>query len=446
MNQQNTLVGLFKEVYGENIVEAWSFMAKLAKRVNFVSQELRPGNFYNQPVDVQFEQGVSVASAGSVPGASGGPVFYAPTAGQMQNAQIAGSQLIGRSQVSYEAIARSANSKAAFKQATQHVVRRLSQAVLKRLEVQLLHGQRGIGVISSVATEAGSSGNYTTVVTITDASWSTGLWAGMVGAYIDIYQTDLTTARTSGNKNTGVSSGTSGWCRVSAIDTVNKTVTLNYGQQRSTDASTLGAWAATDVLFFGSALGGASSTEMAGLDVITRLNASSGTFQNIATGTYDLWRGNQYSTSTGVLSFAKLLEAAGLAASYGLMDDLVAVISPKAFEVLNSDVAALRQFDVSYKPASAENGATKLMFHGQTGLIEIMPHAFQKDGLVHMFCPNEAMRVGATDVSFITRQGSEDKLILESSTAAASEMRAYSNQALFCAQPRHTVLLDGITY
>jgi hypothetical protein len=439
MNQQSTLVGLFKEVYGSNIVEAWSFMAKLASKVSFVSQELRNGNNYHQPVDVQFEHGVSVAAAGSVPGAAGGPVFYSPTAGQMQDAQLAGAQLVGRAQVAYESIARSANSAAAFKSATQHVVRRLSQAVLKRLEIQMLHGQRGIGVVSSLATEAGSSGNYTTVVTISDASWSTGIWAGMVGAYIDLYQSDLTTVRQSANINTGVTSGTSGWSRITAIDTVNKTVTLNYGTARS-------GWAAGDVLFFGSALGGSSSTEMAGLDVITRLSASSGAFQNINATTYDLWRGNQYSAATGVLSFPKLLEAAGLAASYGLMDTLCAVISPRAFEVLNSDIAALRQYDVSYSPAKAKNGTQALTFLAQTGEVEVMPHPFQKDGICHMFTPSEALRIGATDVSFITRQGSEDKLILESSTVAASEMRAYSNQALFISQPRHTVLLDGITY
>lgn len=440
MNQQSTLVGLFKEVYGSDIVEAWSFMAKIAKKVKFVSQELQPGNYYNQPVDVLFEQGISAAAAGTTAGASGGPVFFSPTAGMMQNAQLAGAQLIGRSQVSYEAIARSANSKAAFKSATQHIVRRLSQAILKRLEIQLLHGATNIGVVSSAAAETGSSGAYFTVLTITDASWSTGIWAGMVGAYVDLFQSGGT-ARAANNINTGVTSGTTGWCRVSAVDTASKTVTLNYGTSMTA--------AANDVLVFANGattLSTSQANEMLGLDYLTNLTASSGTVQNIATGTYDLWRANQYSSSTGVLSFAKLLEAAGLAASYGLMDELVAVISPRAFEVLNSDVAALRQYDVSYSPAKAENGASKLVFNGQTGSIEVMSHPFQKDGLAHLFCPNEALRVGASDVSFITRQGSEDKLILESSTAAASEMRAYSNQALFISQPRHTVRMAGLTY
>jgi len=439
MNQQSTLVGLFKEVYGENIVEAWSFMAKLAKRVKFVSQDLQPGNYYNQPVDVQFEQGISAAAAGTTAGASGGPVFFSPTAGMMQNAQLAGAQLIGRAQVSYEAIARSANSKAAFKSATQHIVKRLSSAILKRLEIQLLHGGTNIGVVSSVTAQTGSGGAYFTVCTLTDASWSTGLWAGMVGAYVDVWTGN--SPNTANNINTGVTSGSTGWCRVSAVDTAAKTITLNYGASMTV--------AANDVITFANGavtLSAAPANEMAGLDLITNLTASSGTFQNIATGTYDLWRGNQYSSSTGVLSFAKLLEAAGLAASYGLMDELVAVISPRAFEVLNSDVAALRQYDVSYSPAKAENGSSKLVFNGQTGSIEVLSHPFQKDGLAHLFCPNEALRVGASDVSFITRQGSEDKLILESSTVAASEMRAYSNQALFISQPRHTVRMAGLTY
>ena len=440
MNTQSTLVGLFKETYADNFFESWAFMAKLAKKISFVAREAQPGNLYHQPVDVQFEQGISIAAAGAVPGAAGGPVFFSPTAGQSQDAQLAGAQIIGRSQVTYESIARSANSKAAFKAATQFVVRRLSQAVLKRLEIQLLHGQRGVGIVSSLATETGSSGNYSTVVTITDAEWSTGIWAGMVGAYVDVYQSDLVTVRQATNVNTGVTSGTTGWCRVSAVDQANKTVTLNYGTARS-------GWAAGDVLFFSAGNSVTSlASEMAGLDAITRLSASSSTFQNINPATYDLWRANQYSTATGTLSFAKLLEAAGLVASFGETDLLCAVISPRAYEVINSDIAALRQYDVSYSKDTNSNGSAKLKFVSQVGELEIMPHAFQKDGLCHMFAPAEALRVGATDISFITRQGSEDKLILESSTAAASEMRCYSNQGLLVTQPRHTVLMAGINY
>jgi hypothetical protein len=289
-----------------------------------------------------------------------------------------------------------------------------------------------------VATETGSSGAYFSVVTISDATWAPGIWSGMVGAFIDLYQSDLSTARQSANINTGVTSGTSGWCRISAVDQANKTVTLNYGTSAS-------GWTAGDVLFWGGAVGGASATEMDGLASITSVTASSGTFWNIPTGTYDLHRANQYHAG-GVLSFGKILEAVGLTANYGLTDDITGVIPTRAFEVLNTDMAALRQYDVSYTDARAEAGVRTLKFYGQTGAIEILPHPFQKDGMAQFVPLRELTRVGATDISFITRHGSEEKLILESATSAGSEMRCYSNQSLFAEMLRHTVGVTNIVY
>lgn len=430
MNQQSTLVGLFKEVYGERIVEAWGFMAKLANSVSFVPKDVQNGNLYHQPVDVQFEHGLSAAGPGSVNGLAGQPIFLSPSAGQMQDAQIAGSQIIGRSSVAYESIARSANSKASFQSATETIVRRLSMAVLKDLEIQLLHGQKGLG-----KNTANPANGASRVVQITDEQWAAGIWAGMVGATLDGYNSTTLAKVTVGISGTGTAAPT-----VSSVDTVNKTVTLTMAGGDQTVDLSLGA----GTLWFRETHG--PTTELAGLDVWTSLNASSGTFLNIATGTYDLWRSNQYSSSTGTLSFPKILEAVSLMASYNLFDNVTCAISPRAFEVLNSDLAALRQYDVSYSAQRAKNGSKALLFAGQTGDIEVMSHPFQKDGFAYLFTPNESMRIGASDVGFITRQGSDDKLILESSTSAGSEMRCYSNQALFLQQPRHTANMKGITY
>lgn len=429
MNNQASLVGLFKEAYGDNIVNAWAFMAKLANKIEFVGKEMQNGNYFHQPVDVQFEHGISAAAAGTVSGSSVANQFLNPTAGQMQDAQIQGAQLTGRSSVSYEAIARSSN-KNAFKSATQQVVTRLSQAVLKDLEIQLLHGQKGLGTVT-----ANPANGASRVVQITDEQWSAGIWAGMVGATLELYRHDTGARVSTGRSATGDA------IAVTSIDTVAKTVTISCpnATDNTLNLSTGGgSWLFRETH--------SPTTEMAGLDIWTNLSASSGTFCNIATGTYDLWRSNQYSAATGTLSYPKLLEAVGLMASYNLFDDVTAIIAPRAFEVLNSDIAALRNFDVSYSESRAKTGQKTLQFFGQTGLIEIMSHPFQKDGLCHVFTPSEAQRNGASDIGFITRQGSEDKLILESATTAGSEMRCYSNQALFINQPRHTVRLAGITY
>jgi len=411
INSTSTLTGLFKEVYGNSVKDLASFKPKILNKIGF-SEVDAIGNLYHQPVDVQLEHSFTAAATGSA------PTLLAVNTGQMQDAQVQGSQLIGRSQVDYESIAKSMNGdKAAFISATKHVVRRLSNSITKRLEIMCLHGRNGVGTISSV-----SGSSTTRAWVVTDNSWSAGIWAGMVGASLDVY----TSGGTKRNTN----------AQVLITSVVPSTKTINV----SGNSTDLTAIVATDNLFFETQ---SPTTEFAGLDVISR---NTGTLFNINSATYELWGGNVYSTSTGVLSMSKLLDAVSLAVSYGLAGDVCAVMAPKAFEVLNADLAALRAYDSSYRSAGATNGYESLEFHAQTGKIEILSSPFQKDGMCHIFVPEETKRIGATDATFVKRHGTSEALILESATTSGAEMRVYSHQALFVEAPRHTVVLDGITY
>jgi hypothetical protein len=141
----------------------------------------------------------------------------------------------------------------------------------------------------------------------------------------------------------------------------------------------------------------------------------------------------------------KLLEALATPVAFGAEGDYLAVVSPKAFEVLNTDLAALRMLDSSYGK-KGQNGFGSITYYFQNGTLEIMAHPLQKDGLCHVFNPAEAKRIGATDLTFITRRGSEDALILELAGSSGAEMRCYVNQALFIEAPRRTSVLAGITY
>lgn len=423
INTQSTLVGLYKEIYAGKIVKAWSFMAKVADRVRFIEAERQNGKFYNQPVDLVFEHGITAAGAGVTPGAAGAP-FLPPSAGQMETAQLAGTNLIGRSQIAYEAISRSMNDKGAFEKATTTIVARLSQAVVKRLELQLLHGKMGLGTIA-----ANPATGTSRTVTITDASWGAGIWAGEVGSTLDLY--DLV-----GTKVSTGSTATSNAIIISSINTVNKTLTLSTPQ-----ASDQTLNLANLRIHFETS---GPASEMAGLSYILDTNPSTPDLFGISPTAYDLWCSNQV-PGVGALSFGKITGALAAPATYGLSQRVVAVMSPKAFEVVNTEQAALRQYDDSYKPSESKNGSQSLVFLCQTGEIEMLSHPFAKDGEILIFVPKESVRVGSQDVDFITRDGGE-KLILESATAAATEMRCYSNQALFISMPRHCVKMTGITY
>jgi hypothetical protein len=88
-----------------------------------------------------------------------------PTAGQMQNALVDGSQIYARSRVNYEAMVRAnAAGTKAFAKATAHIVKRLTNAAGKRLEAAVLHGREGWGALSAV-----SGSGTTRTWTITDA-------------------------------------------------------------------------------------------------------------------------------------------------------------------------------------------------------------------------------------------------------------------------------------
>ena len=415
-NDQTQLVGTFKDVWGSNVIDGFKFAAPLLNAVPFKESQLIGGK-YHVAVDLALEHGFTAAAAANT------PTLLAAVAGKLADAQVTGSQLYGRSLVSYEAIMRSASDKQAVREATKHVVRRLGLSGTKRLEIQFIHGQKGLGIAS---TGSGSTTAHT--ITMTDETWSAGIWAGAEGATLDLYDTTLATKQ---NTNAPLV--------VTAVDMVNKKVSFS---NNTSDATAIeSAYAASGVLFWETH---AATTEFAGVDAISR---NTGSFQNIDASTYALWAGNVYSTSTGTIAMSKILDALAAPASFGLMGlKSMAVVAPKAFEVMNTDLAALRAFNVNYRPASAENGFEGLTFHGQTGPVEVLAHPFQKDGYVHIFVPEEMQRIGASDLSFIDRGGPTPRLILEAANSPASEMRVQSHQALFCELPRHTVVMGGITY
>lgn len=418
-NDQTQLVGNFKDVWGNNVVELFKFNAPLASRIKFESAELVGGK-YHQPVDLVQEHGFTYSAAAN------DPTLLASVAGVMGDAQITGSQIYGRSRVSYEAIMRSQSDKQAVKQATKHVVKRLGRSGTKRLEIEMLHGQRSIGTISGI------SGTSTSrVLTISDASWSAGIWAGMETCTLDAYRTATTFADTKINSNAKIV--------LASVNVANKTLSVTGN---ATDLTSLDSYAAsTGFLFFETA---SVSASMAGIDAIVR---NTGTLFNISASTYALWGGNTYSTSTGTPSMAKFLDALSMAASFGLQGmKATAIVSPKCFEVINSDQAALRQYGVNYRAASAENGFEGLLYHGQTGPLEVLSHPFQKDGMAHIIVEEELHRIGASDLSFVDRGAGGERLILETADSPSSEMRVQSHQAIYSEAPRHMVLLDGITY
>jgi hypothetical protein len=124
-------------------------------------------------------------------------------------------------------------------------------------------------------------------------------------------------------------------------------------------------------------------------------------------------------------------------------EDVVALVNPKHWNKLMTDQAAKRDYDSSYSSEKFENGAKKILFHGQNGMIEVRASLFCKEGFAYVFPPKELERIGSSDVTF-ERPGMEGKFFREMESANGYELRAYTDQALFTSAPGKMTLLKYI--
>lgn len=425
MNSQSTLIGIYKRTFATKILDLTKNENPLLDSIGF---ESKIGENFQQPVELQLEQAFTSAVNTTLPSGTGYGGYLEPIAGLTDRALVTPFAIHGRMSAPYTALSEAANAgEKAFVSAAAHIFKRGTRSHAKRLEIQLLRGRMGIGEIESVS-GAGTS----RAVVITAGSWAEGLWSGMSGARLDTYD---------GTSPAWVKTAQASTITVSSVDPSTRTVNVT-----GTDAATgLQLLAAGVLLTFETATiadNAANTNEMPGLKFWNRNTAS---LFNISPSTQPLWAGNVYSDSVGTPSLSKFLAALTSPSSYGLMNAVsIAVIPPKALNVLISDQAALRRYGAAEK--TGKNGFSYLEFNAQTGILRMQPHAYQADGEFDIYCPDSVVRVGSQEIDFINRDTGTERLVLESATSPAGEMRSLSNQTLFCSIPRHNVSASGMTY
>lgn len=398
-NTATTLNGLFKEVYADKLENLIPDGIKLLQRIPFAKKQQTLGNLYHQPVVLGQEHGITFASS-----TEDAFTLNDPIAGQIQDAQVRGNALVLRSAIGYKAASASMSGSAAFEQATKFLVGNMLRSVTKKLEIEMLYGQVGYGVVS--ATGASS-------ITISAAEWAPGIWAGAENMPIEIRNASGVTSR--GN----------------AV-----VVSVNFDTRVITLDALPGGTVATDVVWHK----GAYNKEFAG---IHKIITNTGVLFGIDASVYALFKGNEYSAGSAALSFAKIQEAIARAVEKGLDQDVVVLVNPNSWSDLLTDQAALRMYDSSYSSSQMENGARQLKFHGQNGMIEIVPSIYCKQGYAYVLCIDDMVRIGSSDVTF-KRPGKEGEFFRELENSAGYELRCYCDQALFTHSPAKNVLIKDI--
>lgn len=407
----NDASALFKRVWGDGTIKAVPDFAKLQKEIPFSKRE-KTGEYFVVPVLLQHEHGFSYSASGG-----GAFTLNAAVAGAVKQAQVAGSMIALRSQLSYEDVYKAVDGgAAAFEAAMGLVVDNMQASFAKRQELSFLYGQSGLATMG--ADDDGAGG-----LTVSDASWSPGIWSGMKDCILEAFTTTAASATQHDGDLT-----------VAAV---------NYSTKLITVTGTSTSVASGDILYFKGARTTTAHRECAGLNTII---TNTGTLFNISASTtagYELWRGQSRAVS-GQISMLDALNASSDAANLGLQDKAKLYLPTVRWNSLNADQAALRRYG-AYS-AKAENGFEGIVYHGSNGVIEVEAHPFVKEG-EGFFLANPAkkiLRVGATDITF-RRPGMSEEIFRELVDSAGLELRAFSDQAVISLIPAQNVKLTGIT-
>jgi len=399
------LDGLFKDVYADSLENLLPGGVVWTKEVNFVERTKRQGDIYNQPVMLQRSHGFTYSNDG------GTYVLNDAVSGQTKEAQVNASEIVLRDRISYAAASRAASGPNSFMEATEVVVLNMRESFAVRLEVALMYGQSGIGQVDGTP-----SAN---VITVGTDQWAAGIWAGAEGMKIQAYDA-LSGGSVQNTANGGIMT-------ITAVDMTNRTVTVDDDAGVADD----------DFLFYYGSYG----NEMAGLHKIV---TNTGTLFNINAASYSLWSGNTYSVGSANLSFNHVSNAINLGMEKGLNEDACLIVNNNTWTDLMQDIAALRATDESYINANVDFGHQKITYFTANGKVSIKASIYCKEGFAYLVVPRHFKRVGSTDVTF-NRPGQSDTFFKDLENEAGYELRAYTDQALFCHSPGKQVVLSGIT-
>ena len=415
----STLDGQLKERYAKKITRAVPNNRHIQKAVPFSNAEMVGLNF-NCPVLLTSDGGFSYTDP-----AGGLATLNDGIAAQMKNAEIAGAEMIERTQMTYSQLARSVANGAAFENTFDVVMKGMVDASSKRLEIQMLHGQVGIGRASTSANASATA----TVITFTAASWASAIWSGSESNKLQFYTSNTTL----------VSSGADSVFTITAVNTVSRTVSVSGTATGITalDTAILNNAGLVDA-YWQSAFG----LEMVGLSKIMQ---NTGSLFGIDAAAYSLWKSNNITTS-GALTQAKILDAVAQCANLGLSEDMVVFVNPTVFNTLSSDQSTLRVYDSSYNAGEGVNGFKGLKFHAPSGVVTIVPHMFCKAGEVLGINMKDIVRIGASDITFQTPgKGSSYQMFWDLPTQNGCELRLYSHQAILVYRPAQAFRLTGFT-
>lgn len=398
----------FKQIFGDEFFAECPEEMGIQEDYSFERSDA-VGESFVQAVRMTEEQGVTFRVAGQPAGAMN------PSVGLLvQRFVILGSIQDFKSQIDVEVMMRALSSKQSFKEHVGLRMEAMRDSSVKHNEWSLLNGGQTVGTIASLS-GSGTTRAYTMLAT----DWAGGFIAGSENMKLDAYDPTGVTKR---NTNQEI--------QITSFDLDARVLNV------SGNASDLTATLANDILF----RKGENGVVWPGLFNI--LQATSGTINGLNVASFGLLRGANIAVN-GQLAMSNLLQLSAKVAERGSSKaKLTARLSPRNFNILNTDLAAQRRYDGSYERTKGDNGFANLCFYSSNGEIVIKPSLFVKDGKLGLTDDAYWTRRGATDITF-NIPGADGYFVLVPGQQTF-EYRSFSLQGLLCTRPARSGVLTGL--
>lgn len=345
------LSGLLRDTFAE-LADNRSDIAVIQSMVDFnqVPGAAAPGNVVQMPVVLGFSTGSVAWKFGRASSAASG------TPSRVDWAQIQGASIVTPVNVPFDlATALQDGSADSASADFAKLLAIAGKATHEReLEISLLNGGCGLGVVSSLGSVGGGANAWTRVVTFTAASFAVGPYAAADGLQFDAYDTTGVTQR---NPTTPFT----------VIDVDFNAFAVTFGSAATANTE-ISAIVATDVFW----RRGFKGAECDGLLAYCR--ATGGTLVEGLSTASSSWKALQYNANSAPLSNAVLSKAMSIAIGRGLGSEIAVLTSTASYADLEVDFQGMRRTDSSYKTSSLSNGASKLEFQSRVGKMGVVAH------------------------------------------------------------------------
>ena len=432
--------GDLKVVYGKDLVQVMPDVAIIQKMYPLSEGGAFPlvGDYFSALIGVKFPWGFSFLGKGTESTATN-TTLGDTLAGQTKPAKVYAATTVLTDNLAYQILDRAASSgsQQAVLSAMQYTGMQMAVNMRNVLELQILHGQEGLG--------ASAGAISSTTVTFDGATTAVGILSTLLGARVQFFQSNLTSARTAHDSSNYLEV-----TDVNTSDPASPTVTLTATGTTNVAAITTG-----DVMFLGGSRGISVASNATSvpfyeqLGLMKQLRLTSGDVFDLSRTTYQPWRPNTQAT-IGTFSPSALVSGAALSMNRGgIIGEYVACLPVDAWSVLNSALATNEVYNQQGPSAYSMKRTGTDDIEVRSGGIKIncLSHPFQKRGLYGFWPKSEVHRIGSTDVTFAIpgRKGGEEYYFPVNGYAAMQrQCRADFQVALL--NPPSSVYGSGITY